>query len=206
MNRAHLSLEGVLMARRETAGGFERLDFITAGEGLVSGMRRLSRKSTQTLPDLFDHCTCELEGRSGNAWFVHEYQVVRRHGGIGQHYATLREASAWARFVLANAPHMDSTAQLHTMTLQALDAWDRGGPPEVVHLKALYLVGRDEGLPVKEQWLRDLPAPLRQAATTALGTPAQDLQEVPPQTEDLVVSLRRWLADMHHLVDPGDGK
>ena len=202
MGARHMSITGVVLARRETSGGFERLDILTASHGLLHCMRRLGKRQEQTLPDLFDGCECELESRGGDACFVVEYTVSRRRQGIGASYPALREASAWARLVLANAPHMESTAPLHALTVQALDAWETGRHPEAVHLKVLYLLGRDEGLPVKEQWLRELPPPDRARAQEVLATPLGDLDEEAVGTGALVGSLRSWLANQHHLVDP----
>jgi recombinational DNA repair protein (RecF pathway) len=205
MSRRVLAVHGVVLARRETAGGFERLDLLAPGQGLLACMRRVSQRKGQVLPDLFDVCACVLEARESGAWFVKEYELLRRHGGIGARYAALREAGAWARIVLANAPHMESVDALHALTLQALDAWERGGDPEAVLLKALYVFGRDEGLPVKEQWLRELPGAQREAAGQILSTPAAEQEGAAPEAGALVASLRSWLATQHHLVDPGAG-
>lgn len=203
MGAQNLSATGIVLARRDTAGGFERLDVLTAAHGLLVCMRRPSRRAGQTLPDLFDEAVMELEARSGNAWFVRDYSVERRHPGIGTNYATLREAAAWSRFVLANAPHMDDLEPLHALTRQALGAWEAGRNPEAVHLKALFLFGREEGLPVKEQWLRELGEEERAEAAHILSTPTGDLDAAAAGAGVLASSLRRWFAEQHHVVDPG---
>ena len=51
----------------------------------------------------------------------------------------------------------------------ALDAFGTAGRPDIVHLKSLYLFARDEGYPVKQEWLPSLPAAERAVAAAILS-------------------------------------
>jgi len=205
MPRMTQSATGIVLAKELTAGGFERMRILTA-ETLLVVMRRPGKSvGGGDAPDLFDLCTVELDARGGGAWFVREYSLERRHSGIGARYETLAAASAWARLLLTNAPSMDGTASLFEVSLKALDAWERGAPAQVVLLKALFLFARDEGLPVREEWLVQLLPAERDAAAAALRTPLDESSGTDANA-DIIAALpermTEWMCNSHHIMMP----
>jgi hypothetical protein len=201
----HLSAQGILLAREETPGGYERLHLLAAGQGPLKLMRRPSSKPGATiLPDLFDLASVELESRQGGAWFVREYTLLRRHTGIGASYPALSAAARWSALVLANAPHMEDCDSLYDISLKLLDALERGGHPEAMLLKSLFLFARSEGLPVSEDWYQNLGPEMKAAAAGALNRPASEglPETVAEAVPALADSLTRWMTGEHHIVAP----
>lgn len=200
-----MSVSGVVVGRSPTAGGYERLELLTDGNGLLSLMRRPGAKNAVTQPDLFDLCEVRLEARSGGAWFLREYVLLRRFAGLGSRYGALVAASEWGRLVLANAHSVESTALLYSVTVRALDAWERGVEPSAVRLKALYLFARDEGLPVREDWFAGLSEDRKGVAASVMNTPLDSLDpgSVDASVLDaLAASLEKWMCGEHYIVPP----
>jgi hypothetical protein len=200
-----MSSAGLVVGRTLTAGGYERLDLLTDGAGLLPLMRRPGAKKAGPQPDLFDLCEVRLEARAGGAWFLREYVLLRRFESLGPRYSALVAASEWARLVLANAPSVESTAFLYDVTLRALDAWERGIEPSAVRLKALYLFARDEGLPVREDWFAGLAETRKAVAASVINSPldAFDSGGVDLATLDaLATGLEKWMCGEHYIVPP----
>jgi hypothetical protein len=206
MARATLSASGIVMGRSNTAGGYERIELLTDGEGLLQLMRRPgSSGKNGPSPDLFDLCAVQLEARAGGAWFIKEYIVTRRFGGLGERYGALVAASAWSRLVLANAAAVESTALLYNVSLRALDAWEKGAEPSAVRMKALYLFARDEGLPAREEWFANLTASRRSLAAEILKTPLETLDADKVDAAEVAAladSLEKWMCGENYIVPP----
>jgi hypothetical protein len=73
----------------------------------------------------------------------------------------------------------------------AFDAFGESGRPDVVYLKSIYLFARDEGYPVKQEWLPSLSASDRATASAILGRKVDD-QDI---EADGVARIRRSLED-----------
>jgi hypothetical protein len=209
MARATLSASGFVLSRSATAGGYERLGVICGEAGFLHLMRRPDASPKGgSQPDLFDHCAVQLESRQGGAWFVREYEVLRRYNGIGARYEALVAAGDWARLALANAADVESTEGLFGITAKLLDALDRGAQPQATLLKALFLFARNEGLPASEEWLRELPAVQRETAMIILVKPLAELDEKAVsgvQAADIAAladNITKWMCQNHHIVAP----
>jgi hypothetical protein len=83
--------------------------------------------------------------------------------------------------------------QVASLVRQALASFASGARPDLVWFKSLYLFARDEGYPVKQEWLPSLPATLRAQAEHALRTPLVQLNDELPQTQSDLLAQR--LAD-----------
>jgi len=206
MPRQTLSAVGIVLSRGITAGGYERLNVLSAEHGLLGVMHRQS-SSTKVgpAPDLFDHCQLELDSRSGGAWFLREYTLDRRYSGLGVHYEALEAASVWAKLLLANAPSMDGTESLFALSLKALDAWERGENASAVLIKTLFVFARDEGLPVSQEWLAGLPADLRETVSNVLRKPlgGADADAVDAAALSSVpTGMIEWMCGNHHIIHP----
>ena len=140
-----------------------------------------------------DRIEVQLDSPSERSpFFVKEYVLLERYEALGKRYATLVCASEFARLLSKN-----KTECRHAYTLleKALKAWNTGHPPEVVLFKSLYLFAKQEGYPVKEQWLAKLSGSYQ---TQALSILNRSLDQC-PQTgslEALTTPLLQWIE--HH--------
>ena len=167
--------EDALVLKTEPSGeSFLKLYLLTEESGVFLSMKRISKKAnTSTTPDLFDQAAVILEtSQQGTMRFVKEYQLIRRREAIGLSYRSLRGASRLGQLLVTNAAHMPESEILFDMTARAFDAFAEGKAPEVVLLKSLYLLLKDEGYPVRESWWPTLRADLSQSAQRILKAPA----------------------------------
>jgi len=78
---------------------------------------------------------------------------------------------------------------------QALDAFmDATHAPEIVYLKALYSLARDEGYPVKQEWEEELQPALQEASHFFIRHPLADIPNDAP-TRAAASKLIRRLED-----------
>lgn len=197
MGREIRELSAIVLGIEPQGEGFLRLSVLGREHGLQSVLLRLSRR--KAAPDLFDQLEVFWQQRPGSGiGFVIETRLLQRFERLGNSLAALSTASAHARIVARNASHFEDPAPIHDLTLQLLQHLQEGLDPALASLKALYLLARAEGFPVKEAWLQRLPPGQRQRATEALQSPL-DTHPAPPAGETLE-SLRNWLqreADFH---------
>jgi hypothetical protein len=99
---------------------------------------------------------------------------------------------------------MADSAALFTLTERTLDAFAAGKAPEVIHLKAIYLLLKDEGYPVRESWWPDLEPSLRNQTLNLINTPAptQTTPQERNQCETIMRRLYHWLEQQTDLVLP----
>lgn len=167
--------EEALVLKTEPSGeSFLKLHLLTQESGVFLCLKRISKKaSNSTTPDLFDQATILLKSSQQNTMrFVKEYQLIRRREEIGRSYRSLRSASRLSQILVSNAAHMPESAILFDLTARAFDAFAEGKAPEVVLLKSLYLLLKDEGYPVRESWWPALRTDLSQTARQLLKEPA----------------------------------
>ncbi len=198
------SVNAFVLARESSGESMLRLHLFTRESGPLVAYRRRrpSRTAGATVtPDLFDRIEAVLETRNeGRTWFVKEDTVSRRFPGIGRAYETLDYTSRFARLVSRNPCPEEAAPRLFRDVETAFSAWEAGGPPALVFLKALYLYARDEGFPVRQDWLQGLPAARRASATALIRQPLAELPGAARgQAETLADSLQAWLRDHHEL-------
>jgi hypothetical protein len=116
---------------------------------------------------------------------------VRRHASIGKSYDSLRFASALASVIKRNPVHEESRASVGRLLRTAFEAFGASRRPDVVYLKSIYLFARDEGYPVKQEWLPSLSASDRETAAAILGRKV-DEQSI---DADGVARIRKSLED-----------
>lgn len=187
---------GVVLQREPRGEQQVLLGVLTSEHGWVSRLKRLpakaNRASTSDVPDVFD--TGEVQWQETRPFFA-TYRCLTRRPEIARHYRALVEASAWARFLALNAPHMPPDAAMVALTIRALDAFGTGQAPVVVHLKALFRFAREQGYAVQEGWLGSRPAAEQQAVTQILMTPLAKLPDgAAAAAAPVLASLQRWLA------------
>jgi len=195
--------EEALVLKTEPSGeSFLKLYLLTEESGVFLCLKRVSKKAgTSTRPDLFDQAAVLLEASpQGTMRFVKEYQLIRRREAIGLSYRSLRSASRLSRLLVGNAAHMPESEVLFALTARAFDAFAAGKAPEVVLLKSLYLLLKDEGYPVRESWWPTLRADLSETARRLLKEPAPAVTDAAEREtcERIEQHLTRW---MRHQTD-----
>lgn len=191
-----LSTDAIVLQRHPPSERFQRLALFSPTEGNLTALQRITTRKNApeaTPADLFDELQLRLEtGRQGGTlWFVKESRLTRRHIGIGRNYEALRFASELAMLVLRNPVSAESLAPVYTLLQQAFAAFGTGTRPDVVAFKSLYCFARDEGYPLKQQWLPTLSTTDRDLVVGLLGKPLIE------QTADLIntARLHRGLGD-----------
>lgn len=186
-----------MLLKRPPSETFQGFQLFSPAHGSLLVHQRVARKSaaTSVALDLFDEVSLRLESSNqGQTWFVIEVLLITRHPDLGRGYDTLRHASALATLVAKNTVHEDSRPQVAALLRQAFAAFAAGARPELVWLKSLYSFARDEGYPVKQEWLPSLPRDLRAKAEQILFTPLAQLAPTrDPDAPPLVQHLENYL-------------
>ncbi len=172
---------------------FEQLTAFSADQGVLLCLRRTKAGKTAATPlDLFDEAELWLESSSqGRTWFIKEHRHLQRHAGIGRSYDALRTAAALGTLLTRNPVPDESRPAVAALLRTSLSALADGGRPDIIWLKSLYCLLRDEGYPVKQQWWPQLTAADRDHAAQLLNQP------LAAQTADTatVARVTRRLAD-----------
>ncbi len=198
-----------LVLRLEPSGeSFLKLHLLGADEGLQLCLKRVSRKNApgKPAPDLFDTADVSLElSKHGTMRFVSDYHILERRRAIGNSYQRLRRCSDFCNLLVLNSVHMPDLTTLYQLAARSLDAFNRGGSPEVIYLKSLYLLLRDEGYPVRESWWQGLPPALRHGTGNLLSQKVPDTLEADQNEGCLkaISQLEQWLRRETELILPG---
>ena len=194
-----LTTDAVILGVQPPSDSFQGLTAFSPAHGLLRIFRRTTGKTSAAgaIPDLFDELTLTLEGApQGDAWFLKETRLLARHAGIARRYKALVRASALATIIARNPGPEDSRADIHALLRTAFGAFATSAHPDVVYLKSLYRLARDEGYPLSQQWLPSLPPALRATASALLRTPLGALTDVQANdTTALVGRLEAFLRD-----------
>lgn len=194
-----LQTDAFVLLKRPPSDAFQSCAVFSAEHGPLLVLQRLPKKTaaSQVTLDLFDEAALLLESSNqGQTWFVKEIRLLQRHAGIGRSYDHLRLASAFAAVLSRNRVTEESRASVATLLRQVFAAFATSARPDVVYFKALYCFARDEGYPVRQQWLPTLPAALRADADVLLRTPLAAIEEpgvTAPGTATLLPRLEDYL-------------
>jgi hypothetical protein len=193
----------IVLDRKPAAENFQRLQCLSPEFGVLDCLQRLSRRAGATsapLLDLFDEAHVALESRNeGRTWFVREATPQRRHTALAVSYEALRLACRFATVLTRNPLPEESRAAVCALVQRALEAWETGRRPDVVYFKSLYLLARDEGHPVREEWWQGLPAGDRDTAESVLRQPLSAQTATEADVARLTNALETYLqgnADM----------
>jgi hypothetical protein len=200
-----LNADAFVIEKRPAADAFQTFGFFSPEHGNLLALQRVSRKgsASHVAPDLFDEVSAMLESSNqGRTWFVKEVRISTRRTGIGRSYDALRFASALVAVIGRNNVHEESRENVARLLRTALDAFASGERPDVVHLKSLYLFARDEGYPVKQEWLPALPAGDRKVATAALNRRIGDQESTPAEVARIRSSLEGYLGSSTAIIIP----
>jgi hypothetical protein len=178
-----LQTTAFILARQPAgADAFEQLTAFSPDQGVLHLLRRISTSRARTPPradspvpinlDLFDEAELWLESSNqGRTWFMSEHRLLQRHDGIGRSYETLKAAAALGSLLSRNPVPDESRTDVADLLRTSFSALAAGGRPDIVWLKALYCLLRDEGYPVKQQWWHDLAEADRDTAAHLLNQP-----------------------------------
>ncbi len=169
-----LQTTAVILARQLSgADNFEQLTAFATDHGVLHCLRRQASGKSATAPlDLFDEAELWLESSNqGRTWFIREHRFIRRHDGIGRSYDALRAAAALGALLAHNPVPDESREAVASLLRTSLAALAGGGRPDIVWLKSLYCLLRDEGYPVKQQWWPQLGDADRATAAHLLNQP-----------------------------------
>ena len=208
MPGAPLQSTAFILARQPSGSDtFEQLTAFSAEHGVLhclvrlpgtsktASARRSSVAQSEGRLDLFDEAELWLESSSqGRTWFVKEHRHLHRHEGIGRSYDTLKAAAAIGSLLARNPVPDESRGAVAVLLRTSLTALATGGRPDIVWLKTLYCLLRDEGYPVKQQWWPALQDADRDAAAQLLNQPLAAQTAEPAQVARIVRRLEDWVA------------
>ena len=192
----------------DSGESFRRIDLLAETEGCRLVLKRVSQKQGGVVPDLFDTADVTLGANKQNTvLFIREYALLHRRSGIGRSYGGLRAASLFCALLADNAPLMDDAPALLGIAERALDAFAEKEAPDTTLLKALYLLLRHEGYPVREQWWAELPRETRETVRTLLNQPVDGPAGSAPadSARRAGESLLRWVRHQTELRVPETG-
>jgi hypothetical protein len=178
-----LQTDALVLLKQPPADAFQTFTVFSAEHGGLLVLQRLPKKTApaSVALDLFDDVALLLESSTqGRTWFVRESRLLTRHGDIGRRYESLQFASTLATLVARNAVPDESRAPVAALLRTAFTAFAESARPDLVYFKSLYRLARDEGYPVKQEWLAGLPATQRAEAERLLVTPLATLTENSP--------------------------
>ena len=187
----------IILARQPSGSdSFEQLTAFGADQGVLHLLRRTKQSKTSATPlDLFDEAELWLESPSqGRTWFIKEHRHLQRHEGIGRSYEALKSAAAIGALLVRNPVPDESRPAVAELLRTSLAALATGGRPDIVWLKTLYCLLRDEGYPVKQQWWPQLTDSDRDLAAQLLNQPLAAQTAEAAQVARIVRRLQDWVA------------
>lgn len=192
-----LQTTAFILARQPSGSdAFEQLTAFSPEQGVLHLLRRVKQGKTSATPlDLFDEAELWLESSSqGRTWFVKEHRFIQRHDGIGRSYEALRAAVALGQLLTRNPVPDESRPIMVDLLRSSFGALAAGGRPDIVWVKALYRLLRDEGYPVKQQWWPALQAADRDVAASLLNQPVASQTLEPAAVARVTRRLEEWVA------------
>ena len=200
-----LQTEAFVLLKRPASDAFQSCNLFSPTEGVLTVLQRIPRpsrggksgrissRSAMAPLDLFDEVILILESSNqGRTWFVRESRLVHRFSAISRDVERLRLACRLAVLVARNPPDEEGRPRIAALLRSALDSFVSDADPCIVFLKSLFCFARDEGHPVRQQWLAELPSASRAAAERILSTPLAS-QDASPTTARTVARLQGLL-------------
>ena len=167
-----------------------------------SQSRSPRRGKDATLPDLFDEGEVILErAKDGGMRFARDYRLLTRRAGVARDHRTLERACRLAAMIRKNPPPPESAEVCYRIALESFDAMAARPRADCAYFKSLWLMLKDGGWGVHEQWYTRLGA--RQGYAAAILTQPLDAQSTDEETvATLATDLERWAAGEAHFILP----
>lgn len=191
-----LKTEAFILAK-EGADTQYRFEVFSPDSGKLFCIQRLGKQTRKPALDLWDRAEVELSpSKQGSIHFIQDFQIQSRASALATNYQAFTQAAYWANLLRKNLPYTESFKPLFLLTEQALRSW--AAYPELsshIGLKTLYTYARNEGFPVRDAWLKELPTPIRQEITTVL---AQALSTSKPYegAEAALINLQTFIESL----------
>ena len=154
------------------------------------------------MPDVFDRVRVTYEQKGEGPGFVREVEIMAQSTHLTKNYDAFAAACRLGRILLSNGRHWADHATPCDLLQRSLEHWAAGVSPTLVYFKALFLVAQAEGLPVRAQWLAELPAALGQPARAVLGAATAASPSTPVVPPRLTAHLENWLRTEGHFEIP----
>lgn len=167
-----LQAEVLVLTRGEPRESCTPYEVLCVQQGVLRILQRRGKGSGGPTLDLFDKAFLELSGEGGQApWFVKEVRIDKRHTGIAARYEALALASRFTTLLARNPLPDYGREKINELASNAVASFSNHPQlAEIVYLKACFSFAKDEGYPMRQQWLADLHGSLRDEAQTLLSS------------------------------------
>lgn len=196
------SLRCLVLGRDPSGESHSLLTVLEPAEGLLRCLLRTHRGKTATLPDLFDEGELTLErAKEGGVRFASDYRLLTRRAACGRDHRTLERACRLAAMIRKNPPPPESAEVCYRIALETFDAMAARPRADCAYFKSLFLMLKDGGWGVNEQWLTQLGD--RQPLAVAILSQPLDAQSMGEETvAALATDLERWAVGEAHFILP----
>ena len=181
---------------REVRG--ENSVFITAFAencGLVQMMKKASAKKTSQIPDFFDDISAFAQADSPTSLkFMRDFETIKQRKNIAASYECFSSASNLTQCAVKNGRHIEDCGLFSRRLKRALDALAAEMSPPIVEIKFLYLLARDEGYAVREDFYAGLPPEKKLLFAEILKFPPSELGGFSRRAESLLELFKMWIA------------
>ncbi|MEI7651313.1 MAG: hypothetical protein WCJ96_04825 [Verrucomicrobiota bacterium] len=195
-------LRCLVLGRDPSGESHSLLTLLEPAEGILRCLIRTNRGKGSTLPDLFDEGEITLERpKDGGTRFARDYRLLTRRAGVARDHRTLERACRLASMLRKNPPPPESAEVCYRIALETFDAMASRPRADCAYFKSLWLMLKDGGWGVHEQWYTRLGA--RQGYAAAILTQPLDAQTTDEETvASLATDLERWAAGEAHFILP----
>jgi recombinational DNA repair protein (RecF pathway) len=195
-------LRCLVLGRDPSGESHSLLTLLEPTEGLIRCLIRARPGKTATTPDLFDDGELTLErAKDGGTRFARDYRLLHRRLGLARDHRTLERACRFAAMLRKNPPPPESAPVCARIAAETFDAMATRPRADAAYFKGLWLMLKDGGWPVQEDWLPGLGA-RREAAGAVLTQPLDAQTTEEEVVARLATDLERWAAGEAHFVLP----
>lgn len=183
----------VVLSKDLHGESFTRFNLYTREHGLITALMRKSSGRKSGMPDLFQTGNATIERKSTEQIaFLTGFEAIVARVRMASTISGFETACRFSRILVMNTRHMEVTQELFDLINRCLDGWEKGGDPNTILLKSLYLLASSEGFPVRQEWYDTLGPNLQRRAADAIFSP---LAEQPPgrDSTDILQSIEHWL-------------
>ncbi len=191
-----MNVENATVLRMEERG--ERSVYMAVlcpRNGVVDISKRISSTGKTRLPDLFDDISANLDSaKMGSLKFMGDFETTSKRTGIGNSYEALRHASSIALCSMKNGRNLDSPEFLSRTLKMALDSIENFHAPACAHLKFLYLLSKNEGYAIREDFYRNLSPNEQKIFSFLIKTPVAKLEAFESSAKVFLDSIESWIS------------
>lgn len=207
MTAAEWQGDALVLHKQAQGESFVRLVLFSPEAGRFYSMWRLpsARSRSKTVePDLFDEIHGRFApGRSPQMAFLQEWKLIQRMTELGRSYERLQWAVTLIQAFVPNLQHIENPAWTYNLLKKSLHAVAAKPGPDIAYCKALFLFAREEGYPVAEGWLHQMPAERKDTVVSLLQHPLDHIQADDEARKWMRQSLEAFLREHTDFDIPG---